>query len=61
MHTTVCAQTDRTRRHVEQFMSDTKTPQQGTPPKPASQQQGQQPAVPQQQSGAPVIHDWASI
>jgi hypothetical protein len=62
MHTMVCTQTSRTRRHVEPIMSDTKTPQQGTGAKPSSQQQGQQPPAPvQQQGSAPVIRDWASI
>jgi hypothetical protein len=50
---------------VEQFMSDTKTPQQGQTGKPAAQQQGQQQGqkqpAPQQQAGTPVIRDWASI
>ena len=69
-------QTGKTRRHVEQIMSDTTTtPQQvaGTPPaspqpgqKPGAQQQGQQdPAAPQRQSGTaipgPIFKDWASI
>lgn len=66
MHTIVCMQTGKTRRHVEQIMSDKTTPQQGAGSKPSGQksipqQQGQQPpATPQQQSGT-VIRDWASI
>jgi len=64
----VCAQTGKTRRHVEQIMSDTTTtPQQGAGtqaggPKPGQHQQGQTPPVkpPQQQAGA-LIRDWASI
>ena len=72
MHTTACMQTGKTRRHVEQIMSDTtKTPQQGADTassgqKPGAQQQGQQdPAAPQRQSGTaipgPIFKDWASI
>jgi hypothetical protein len=72
VHTMVCAQTDKTRRHVEQIMSDTTpTPQQGAGTQPSGQksgpqQQGQQPpATPQQQSGTvirgPIFKDWASI
>lgn len=73
MHTTACMQTGKTRRHVEQIMSDTTTPQLGAGSKPAGQlsgaqqQQGQQPVAtpPQQQSGTvirgPIFKDWASI
>ena len=64
----VRAQTGKTRRHVEQIMSDTTTtPQQGAgtqtaSPKPGQHQQGQTATVtpPQQQAGA-LIRDWASI
>ena len=62
----VCAQTGKTRRHVEQIMSETTTPQQGADTKPvgeqpAQQQQGQTPPAPPQHQAGVVIRDWASI
>jgi hypothetical protein len=62
MYATVCVQIPGIKRHVEQFMSVTKTAQQAQASKPApQQQQGQVAPAPQQQAGAPVIRDWASI